>query len=229
MALCFAHLHPDVACGFDWTIAVVGDDSVLLWGRVVDELCDRASLAPYAPQPGVWTVPSVSGASVVELSAGFAHALLRTRDGRVFGMGAHRHGQCGSFEGRGPHQVALPTAATSVACGSSHSCAVTHDGRLWVWGSAGDAKLAAWGSDSATPLPVEGLPPVRKVRCGVDHTIAVCVDGSAWAFGFAQHGALGVGSLEQHAGVRRVAIDDARVVDAMCGADLTLFACESHH
>ncbi len=77
-------------------------------------------------------------------------------------------------------------------------------------------------ADSPTPVLVPGVTDAAVVRCGVDHSIVVCGNGRAFAFGFAQHGAMGVGSLKQHPTPRPVQLD-TKLRDAVCCADFSLF------
>ena len=64
------------------------------------------------------------------------HALLLRRDGGVWGTGGNIYGPLGRH-GIGDKAIIwgrIFAGAHAIATGSSHSLAITADGRLWIWG-----------------------------------------------------------------------------------------------
>lgn len=98
--------------------------------------------------------------------------------------------------------VAAPASAqtiyTQLSAGSSHSCAVTNNGRIHCWGAntvfgvLGNGSISA----SAVPVPVRGISNAVEVRAGLFHTCARLGDGSARCWGKGSDGALTQGSFD---------------------------------
>jgi alpha-tubulin suppressor-like RCC1 family protein len=67
------------------------------------------------------------------ISCGWGHVLALTRSGKLFSWGSARHGQHGQGHAQnscGP--VVLEGRFKQIAAGSTHSMAISDDGRLFV-------------------------------------------------------------------------------------------------
>ncbi|MDH5493050.1 MAG: hypothetical protein OEY14_13935, partial [Myxococcales bacterium] len=131
-------------------------------------LADRASLV-LAPTE----VPGVTG--VQQLAVGGRHTCALHDDGSVSCWGLNRYGQLGdgTFDahepacavGSGlydcsadPVSVILPSAATFLAAGGSHACAILDTGEIYCWGSNNRAQVGNLDRQPrATPVPVLGF------------------------------------------------------------------------
>ena len=84
-------------------------------------------------------------------------------------------------------------AATGLAAGYTHSCAIHSGGVLSCWGSAASGELGpSTTTNSATPVDT-GLRNVVEVSAGAGYTCAVDSGGRARCFGANANGQLGTG------------------------------------
>lgn len=153
--------------------------------------------------PAVTVLPAFlsQGREVRQMSVGGYHALALTEDGGVYGWGLNEDGQLGlgnthssnnsgaaspvrldffdSLASRGERVVSL-------ACGGSHSAALTTHGRLYVCGGNADGQLGLGHTDSVrvwtAVVPGEAGGAVvswgaaTHVSCGTAHTLVACTD-----------------------------------------------------
>lgn len=74
---------------------------------------------------------------VTQISAHTGHALIRKRNGEVWGTGGNYYGPV-SHHGFGDKAIAwgrIFSSAQAIATGASHSVAIRQDRTLWIWGS----------------------------------------------------------------------------------------------
>lgn len=142
-------------------------------------------------------VPCVLGLS---LGAEHSCAVLQTGEVRCWGSGAHGRLGDGRDGTATPEPItvtgSLP-AATSVAAGGRHTCALTDDGAAWCWGDDDSLQL---GQDDAGPAPVRvsaldgfGVP-VTQITAGSGHTCVRSSVGSG-CWGANREGQLGGGTV----------------------------------
>ncbi|HYE85898.1 MAG TPA: chitobiase/beta-hexosaminidase C-terminal domain-containing protein, partial [Vicinamibacterales bacterium] len=131
-------------------------------------------------------------------SAGGAHSLIATPDGRVFAWGRNGNGQLGigsTTDKSTPTLVHTLTGVTAISSGAAHSVARTWDGQVYSWGSNGSGRLGD-GTSVASPIPVHvwALANIAKVAAGDMHSLALTSDGRVYAWGENSDGQLGIGS-----------------------------------
>ena len=116
--------------------------------------------------------------------------------------GDNRRGQLGQGQrdaSQQPVVVPLPAAATQLASGYKHSCALLENAELWCWGDGNEGQIGrgdlysgadARDTDAITPelvaLPITseaGDAPWSFVDTGEGHTCALRADGSLWCWG----------------------------------------------
>ena len=89
------------------------------------------------------------------------------------------------------------TNATSVAAGSSHTCAVRSDDSVACWGANGSGQLGnGSNTESSVPVTVVGLTDVTGVTAGEAHTCAARSDNSVACWGGNGKGQLGDGTTD---------------------------------
>ncbi|HEX8326943.1 MAG TPA: hypothetical protein VF629_05345 [Hymenobacter sp.] len=133
------------------------------------------------------------------------HSVSIRPDGSLWAWGINYEGQLGNGT---TECSALPVRVTTeapgtqwaqVAVGSSHTLALTTDGRLYAWGSNTDGQL---GDGTKTPHhrpAVVRLPPSaagarwKQIAAGTSHSLALATDGRLFAWGNNNHGELGNG------------------------------------
>lgn len=129
----------EVACGLDWTLGLLEDGTVRVWGS--------------------WTtVPIGLGTPenpVTRIAAGWAHALALQLDGTVTAWGDNDLGQLEI-----PADVGTPeNPAVDIAAGAKNSGLILEDGRAVFWGLN--------SGRYATPAELEdGSRPVRSIVSG---------------------------------------------------------------
>jgi alpha-tubulin suppressor-like RCC1 family protein len=116
---------------------------------------------------------------------------------------------------------ARANAATALAVGSIHSCAVV-DGAAWCWGQNGRGQLGDGStSDRLRPSPTMLEAGVVSIAAGGNHSCAVRSDGTLWCWGYNGYGQLGDGTLEErHSPVRVTALGSA-VLEVSAGRSHT--------
>lgn len=188
-----------IAAGLSYTLAYRASDGVLFaWGsNTVGQLGQPDTLLS-SNVPVEIAVPG----TLVQLSAGGAHAVALTSDGRVYAWGGNARGQIGFgdfVDHRVPVLVPLPGRARSVGAGASHTiAALDPDGAVYTWGWNVFGQLGR-GYDGtptdgeATPSPAIGVTDATEVTAGDLHCLARTSDGHVWAWGYNTEGQLGNG------------------------------------
>ncbi|WP_456047875.1 RCC1 domain-containing protein [Actinomadura harenae] len=162
------------------SFAVASTGRLLAWGHNdSDQLGDGTAVDRGIP---VWTALPEDEPGVTRVAAGFGHTLALTPDGRVLVWGTNRSGQLGPGSNdiqKTPIQNDLPTGVTvtQLAAGSSHSLALTSDGRVLAWGAnhsgqIGDGATALRSSPAIMPLP-EAAGPATGVAANSDGSLVL--------------------------------------------------------
>ena len=210
-----------LAAGSTVSAAVASDGTLHTWGSAAFGLLGRD------PQRlgdvGAVVLPGCAGepaSGVHAVAFGLQHAVLATADGRVFAFGSNLYGQLGSGSDQ-PSAAEFPycvpalrdVPVASVAAGSYHSCAVTRDGALFVWGGGHQGQLGLGRkveqllAPQRVPAAAFGGLAVRAAACGQLHTLVLCDDdrpapaaaaaaaarSAVFAFGFNSSSQLGSG------------------------------------
>jgi len=172
-------------------------------------------------------VDSLPRGKIYMLSAGYAHAVAVTEDGRIYTWGNNAFGQLGfrniSVDFTLPSMVhALDeTRIVYVCAGFGHTLAVTDQGITYAWGSNDKGQLGLEGFTATfTPTIIPGLADhkVIRVSCGYDTTVALTDKGLVFTFGDNSLGQLGLGHSRPVVGVSQVvALADSYIVQAEAG------------
>ncbi|WP_177204667.1 RCC1 domain-containing protein [Hymenobacter arizonensis] len=193
-----------VATGTSHTLAVATDGRLYAWGsNAVGQLGDGSNESH--ARPVAVALPSAfANTSWKQVAAGTSHSLALTADGRLLAWGHNAGGQLGTSSHRTlnqPMEVLLPMSAGNttwayVTAGSSHTLALTADGRLYAWGNNDFGQLGI-GSTTSTPVPVavgpaRGAAPLRwaHVSAGRSHSLAVTKEGRIYTWGSNRFGQL---------------------------------------
>ncbi|XP_070543560.1 probable E3 ubiquitin-protein ligase HERC1 isoform X2 [Ptychodera flava] len=166
----------------------------------------------------------LTGKIVRCISAGYRHSACVTEDGELYTWGEGDYGRLGHGDS---NSKSLPTLVKDisnvgqVSCGSSHTVAVSQDGRtVWSFGGGDNGKLGHGDTNRVyKPKVVEALIGlyIRKVGCGSQSSLALTSTGQVYAWGCGA--CLGCGSSESTA-LRPKLIEDlqsTRIVDVACG------------
>ena len=108
----------------------------------------------------------------------------------AFVWGRNQKGQLGlGYESRNskyPTKLNIDNVTwTQIACGYSHTVALSTKGEVFTWGSGFDGQIGRGdGMDRNVPTKVEGLSGevVAKVACGDCHTAALTAGGKVFTW-----------------------------------------------
>jgi alpha-tubulin suppressor-like RCC1 family protein len=88
--------------------------------------------------------------------------------------------------------------AAKIACGCNHTCVITDDQNVYVWGRNSAGQLGLGDTiNRMTPQKIEGLSHVSVIACGGEHTIAIDDNGLVFSWGNNSNGQLGHGDFTQ--------------------------------
>lgn len=197
---------PTFAASTHHSASIKPDGSLWTWGINLEGQLGNGTTASSA-EP-VRVLPDDPTTRWAQVAAGSSHTLALATNGRLYAWGSNKVGQLGTGTAAGslkPVAVQLPEAAAhatwkQVAAGTSHSLALTADGRLYAWGYNSSGQLGnGFGCSRLTPTEVP-LPPGTagttwaQVAAGSTHTLALTADGRLFAWGSNLYGQLGDGS-----------------------------------
>ncbi len=140
---------------------------------------------------------SASGGS--EISAGGSHTCIRTTANSTRCFGSDTYGQLGNdstlADRDTPGTVALAASASSLALGTSHSCAIIA-GAVKCWGRDDEGQLGdnSPSADEPEPVDVATISGVTDIAAGDKHSCAVQSDGAVYCWGQDSAGQLGNGA-----------------------------------
>lgn len=175
------------------TCAVTGG-TVRCWGYNAGGAPGNGTLVDgWSPNP----VPGVTDATGV--ASGLNHSCALISGGTVRCWGYNSSGELGDggatyYTVSGVQVVGL-SAATAVAAGSNHTCALLDTGTVTCWGLNADGQLGN-GSTTSSKVPdaVPGLSGVTAISAADTDTCALLIDGTVSCWGSNYRGVLSNGS-----------------------------------
>jgi alpha-tubulin suppressor-like RCC1 family protein len=182
-----------VTGGGFFSLALMQDHTVMGWGEDNHgELGD----GQYNDQPAPVHASAVLS-HVVQISAGWFHALALTDTGHVLAWGDNGAGEIGigvtSTQGISvPVEVPGLDHVIKVSAGDGFSGALKDNGTAWTWGGNTYGQLGdATFNDSASPVQVHNLGDAKQYTARDYHDLAVLDDGTVWDWGSNENGELG--------------------------------------
>lgn len=190
-----------VALGEVSSYALLEDGTVVAWGLNNDGQLGNGvfgGTGESGSSPKASTAPvRVTGLSdIIQVEAGWRHAVALRRDGTVWAWGRRDDGAVGDGAPKGlravmavaPVRVPGLEGITQIAVARSHGLALSKDGHVMAWGSNSDGELGNGTRDTAwTPTPVTGLDHVVSIAAGTGGgkglSGAVREDGTVWLWG----------------------------------------------
>eukprot|EP00920_Eleutheroschizon_duboscqi_P027421 GHVT01067277.1.p1 GENE.GHVT01067277.1~~GHVT01067277.1.p1 ORF type:complete len:454 (+),score=106.28 GHVT01067277.1:361-1722(+) len=211
-----------VSCGPFHTAIVAADGELLTcgWGGSLWSGAGGLGLGTLAQRHTPEVVEALEE-RVTRVACGHQHTIVLTERGRVYSCGRGEFGRLGrgyggdqlsplavdlegllaqrrggaAGEGVGPATArgGADGGVRAVACGRSHSAALTEDGCVWAWGrndcgqlgledSLGDVYSDAKYPRPLTALEREGVK-VAAIACGDDHMLALAQNGVIYFWG----------------------------------------------
>ncbi|HEX4629240.1 MAG TPA: hypothetical protein VH137_10670, partial [Gemmatimonadales bacterium] len=183
--------------GFGISCAIIGDAGTVCWGSNTKGVLGLGPNDGSAPMQSVSPLP-LAATNVVQLALGGLFSCALTADGGVSCWGDDTDRQlgrvleAGSFDPT-PTSVALPGAATAVATGISHACALLADQSIVCWGAADHGEIGQIVDGGvSTPHVVSGVM-ATQLSAGDVSTCAITTAGGVSCWGGDQSGQLGRG------------------------------------
>ncbi|CAH0562032.1 unnamed protein product [Brassicogethes aeneus] len=174
----------ELSCRADFVLARNDKGEVFGWGNT-----EYSQLGPDIEEQQVCNPTYIkslkSFGKITSIASGGSFCLILNENGDVFSWGFGILGMGPSVE---HSKVPLPIPKTlfgkndfqpssevvKVACGTSHSAAITNSGDLYTWGRNSNACLGlGHDKDQYFPFKVSMGASVTQVFCGVDHTVVL--------------------------------------------------------
>ncbi|XP_002985532.2 probable E3 ubiquitin-protein ligase HERC4 [Selaginella moellendorffii] len=179
-------------------------------------------------------VSSLDTSLVSHVATGQGHTVAVTDTGSLVSWGCGEFGQLGLKDAAGVFNSPLPRFLRGsrellfvrVACGSSHTLALTGSGDVYSFGQGTFGALGHGTTEScSSPVIVDSLwgLGIVQIACGDNHSCALTVEGQLFSWGRGKYGQLGCGSVENHLQpVPVTALSDRLLTQVVCGADYTM-------
>jgi len=172
------------------------------------------------------------------VACGNEHMAAVNAKGQVLTWGHGTDGQLGhDYEPSTQHptfpDISIPRVVAglenivSVACGKSHTIALTREGSIYGWGAtvAGQAGFENQGRKIFTPRKLPDLRcKIVSIAAGELHSIAVAENGMVYSWGWGSHGRLGHGDEKAIYRPTLLHLHDEVVLHAACGSGHTILA-----
>lgn len=199
-----------ISAGGDYTCGITTNSSAYCWGlNSQGQIGDGSTITRTTPVP-------VAGIQFAALTTGLGHTCGISLGGTAFCWGDNTRGQLGIAKWNGgqftPAAVAGNLAFTTIAAGSSHTCAISTAGLAYCWGDNNQGELGNGGQiPTNQPVAVAGglqfktISASSAVSSGSGyydyyydipisaHTCGVTVGGAAYCWGSPDMGQLGLG------------------------------------
>ena len=151
-----------IACGSFHNLALTHDGRVLAWGTNDYGQLGLGATCAHTRDNRPSDVSGLEGHRVVDIAAGGWHNALVTSEGLCFTWGRGEYGRLGLGDRSGKSAMSptlveglLGHFVVQVACGGSHTIALTQEGRVFIWGRGSFGRLGmATGRDAAAPVEV---------------------------------------------------------------------------
>ena len=190
-----------VALGESSEYALLENGSVASWGTNDEGQLGNGPMGASGelgryPKPSITPVPVTGLSEVIQIAAGWKHAVALRKDGTVWAWGRRDNGEIGDgaptglrpLRAVGPTRVPGLEGITELAVDGSHNLALRSDGHVMAWGSNRNGELGVGTRVTAwTPVEVLGLDHVVAIAAGsgggAGSSGAVRDDGTVWMWG----------------------------------------------
>lgn len=213
-----------VACGGSHALAVTTDGRLYGWGSNTAGQLGLGAAAKNAKLATAISLPSLAaGDAVATVAAGYAHSIVVTKNGAVYGFGSNAEGALGFATGSGAGGIMTPTLAVgalaalgprivALSAGGYHTMAVVADDtqptdqtlyRVWTWGEGTSGQTGhppptgvtgqRWFQREPKAVAALANTAVSQVAAGFKHSAVLSTCKQAILFGHNAFGELGDG------------------------------------
>ncbi len=173
-----------ISASGSYTLALKNDGTVLAWGaNTSGKLGDNTTTSRYTPVQvkGVGGIGYLSG--IVQVTAGFYHAVALKSDGTVLAWGGNEYGQLGDntttnryvpVQVVGVGGIGYLSEIIRIGATIRHTLAIKNDGTVLAWGNNQYGQLGNnTTTDSTTPVQVKGISGIGNFNI-LDTTSPTC-------------------------------------------------------
>ncbi|KAK9824201.1 hypothetical protein WJX72_008492 [[Myrmecia] bisecta] len=213
-----------VGCGSSHSVALLSCDAVVSWGRGEDGQLGHGDADERLSAEAVHALQN-AGATAVVCGAEYSVAICG-KNNEVYSwgwgdFGRLGHGDCNDIFIPQPIAALSGLSVVRVACGDTHTLAVTDTGDLYSFGRNQNGQLGLGNTqDSLGPQLVQALKgdPATSIACGAEHTLVATASGEVYSWGWGRYGNLGDGERQDRWLPTRVtALSGHNIVTVCCG------------
>eukprot|EP00164_Ancoracysta_twista_P000517 GFYU01000691.1.p1 GENE.GFYU01000691.1~~GFYU01000691.1.p1 ORF type:complete len:497 (+),score=83.72 GFYU01000691.1:141-1631(+) len=236
----------EIACGGTHNVALSDGGDVYTWGCGWGGRLGHGDTKDHFKPRRIATVPnfhvlqvSVGYCKAVTNCEGLSHVAAVTSRGELFTWGWGVCGQLGHGDRTDqwvPKRVEelLGKFIVQVACGATHTVALTDNGAVYTWGWGKYGQLGHGNrKDYFVPTPIKALrgQDIVQVACGHYHSVAVTRNGEVYTWGWGQCGQLGHGFVlgRQQEQIAQDELYPRRVGGSLVGRRVARVVCGGAH
>eukprot|EP00873_Tetraselmis_striata_P039718 jgi/Tetstr1/459982/TSEL_005306.t1 len=213
-----------ISSGSSHSAAVLGCNFALTWGCGDDGQLGTGC-ADGRITPGIVTSLLDKKVSSITCGAEYTVAICEEEE-EVYSWGWGDFGRLGHGT---PMDLFIPKSiaalkglkVTMVACGDTHTLAVTQQGAIYSFGRNQNGQLGnGTTQDSLVPVHIQELSGTKIVQaaCGAEHSVALSDNGQLHAWGWGRYGNLGNGDfIDCYSPTKVLGMDNVKIVSAACG------------
>ena len=224
------HFIQQITCGSNHNLVLTSAGQVFAWGCNLFCQLGLGHREDSVKRPTL--VKKLAHSFIIQVCCGGNHSLALTNDGKVYAWGSNARGQLGlNRKGNCEELPSLiidlaPVPVKFLACGGSHTMALTSTSTVYAWGKNEFSQLGLGDcEDRMKPVLLQSLreQKICWLSCGEEHSAALTSDGGLFTWGAGFWGQLGHGRLANEMLPRRVIeLMGTPVIHVTCGRCHTL-------